>query len=270
MSQSLSGKNWGSIYIPRIGQEVLVDFLNGDPDKPIVIGCVYNGSTMPPYPLPANASLTGFKSRSTKGGDGFNEIRFEDKKGEEQIYTHAQKNHDIRINNSRFETVGNDRHLIVKNDKFELVENDKNEEVGNDYVLKVGKDSHRLVAGKETKETSKTLSVKVEGDVSETFGKNHSLQVGKDSFMQASNICLEASSNITFMVGGSSISIEKGGITLKTSGDITLEASKDVSVKAGANGIFKAGANGTFKAGAMGEVSAGGVMTVKGVMVKIN
>jgi len=270
VSQSLAGKNWGSMYIPRIGQEVLVDFLNGDPDQPIVIGCVYNGSTMPPYPLPANASLTGFKSRSTKGGGGFNEIRFEDKKGEEQIYIHAQHNQDIRINNSRFESVGNDRHLTVKNDKFELVENDKNIEIANDFVTKIGKDSHLLIAGKEIKETEKTLSVKVNGDVSENFGKNHSMQVAKDSFIKGANVCIEASSNITFKVGGSSIAIEAGGITLKSSGDIKIDAGTNATLKAGVNATVDAGANAKLKAGAMGEASAGGVMTVKGTVVKVN
>ncbi len=97
VSQNWAGKGWGTMQIPRIGQEVLVDFLHGDPDKPIIIGSVYNGSTMPPYKLPENATISGMKSRSSKGGaGGFNEFRVEDKKGEEQIFIHAERNQDIR------------------------------------------------------------------------------------------------------------------------------------------------------------------------------
>ncbi len=85
VSQSWAGKGWGTMQIPRIGQEVLVDFLHGDPDQPIIIGSVYNGSAMPPYALPANATRSGFKTRSSKDGGGFTEFRIEDKKGKEQL-----------------------------------------------------------------------------------------------------------------------------------------------------------------------------------------
>ena len=93
VGQMWAGSNWGSIYIPRIGQEVIVQFLGGDPDRPIITGSVYNANNMPPYALPANATQSGIKSRSTKGGGpgNFNEIRFEDKKGAEQLYIQAEK-----------------------------------------------------------------------------------------------------------------------------------------------------------------------------------
>lgn len=262
VSQSLAGKNWGSMYIPRIGQEVLVDFLNGDPDQPIAVGCVYNGSTMPPYPLPANATITGYKSRTSKGGGGFNEIRFEDKKGDERIYVHGQKNQDIRINNSKFETIGNDRHLLVKNDKFESVENNRNEDVAKDHIENIGKDRHITIGGKEAHETQKTFSMKVHEDFSQDLGKNHSMKVAKDSFTKATNVCIEASSNITLKVGGSSIAIEAGGITLKSSGEIKLDA--------GSNMTIKSGAMTSIKAGAAAEVAASAPLTLKGAVVKIN
>ena len=86
-----AGKQWGSIYIPRIGQEVAVGFLEGDPDRPLIIGSVYNADQMPPYTLPDEQTKSTLKSDSSKGGGGFNEIRFEDKKGSEQIFIHGQK-----------------------------------------------------------------------------------------------------------------------------------------------------------------------------------
>ncbi len=238
VSQTLAGKNWGSMYIPRIGQEVLVDFLNGDADKPIVIGCIYNGNTMPPYPLPENATITGYKSRSSKGGGGFNEIRFEDKKDEEQIYIHGQRNQDMLINNDYFKTIGNDQHVAIKNDKFEVVENDREEEVKNDHKEKIGNDRSLTVDGKESIKIEGTRSLTVSDDVSETFKGKYSQKVTDKTFMKAENICLQADSNITLKVGGSSIAIEKGGITIKTSGKM--------------------------------DIQAGAIMTLKGAMVKIN
>ena len=118
VSQLWAGKTWGGIHIPRIGQEVIVEFLEGDPDRPIVTGRVYNADQMPPYELPANKTQSGIKSRSSQGGSGsnFNEIRFEDKKGSEQLYLHAEKNQDIVVENDETHFVGHDRKKKVDND----------------------------------------------------------------------------------------------------------------------------------------------------------
>ena len=125
VAQPWAGKNWGMVAIPRIGQEVVVDFLEGDPDRPLITGSVYNHSQMPPYKLPDNKTQSGIKSRSTKGGQftHFNEIRFEDKKGSEQVYIHAEKDQDnvvehdetTRVGHDRTETVGNDIHVTAGN-----------------------------------------------------------------------------------------------------------------------------------------------------------
>jgi type VI secretion system secreted protein VgrG len=270
VSQSWAGKNWGSIQIPRIGQEVLVDFIHGDPDRPIVIGSVYNGSAMPPYDLPANATMSGVKSRSSKGGDGFNEIRFEDKKDEEQIFIHGQKNQDINIKNDCFETIGNDKHLVVKNDQVILVENNRSEEVKADHIEKIGKDRHLSVTGKEAKKVTADLALTVDGDVAEVFKKNHSMQVTEDSYIKGSNICIEATDNITLKVGGSSISIEAGGITIKTGSDIELDAGAKMDIKSGADTKIDAGANAKINSSANAEIKAGGNASIKGSMVKIN
>ena len=262
VSQSWAGKNWGSIQIPRVGQEVLVDFIHGDPDRPIVIGSVYNGSAMPPYDLPANATMSGVKSRSSKGGDGFNEIRFEDKKDEEQIFIHGQKNQDINIKNDCFETIGNDKHLVV--------ENNHNEEVKADHVEKIGKDRQLSVTGKELKKVTGDLALTVDGDVAEVFKKNHSMQVTDDSNIKGSNICIEATDNITLKVGGSSISIEAGGITIKTDSDIELDAGAKMDIKSGADTKIDAGANAKIKSSANADIEAGANASIKGSMVKIN
>jgi type VI secretion system secreted protein VgrG len=106
VSQAWAGTSFGGIHIPRIGQEVIVEFLQGDPDRPIITGRVYDGANMPPYDLPAKATQSGIKSNSTKGGAGFNEFRFEDKKGREDIYLHAQKTWTIDVQDAETETVG--------------------------------------------------------------------------------------------------------------------------------------------------------------------
>lgn len=131
VSQPWAGKNWGMIAHPRIGQEVIVDFLEGDPDQPIITGRVYNNNQMPPYDLPANATQTGIKSRSSKGGGtaNFNEVRFEDKIGQEQLYIHAEKNQDnivehdetTHVGRNRSETVGGNETITVHGFKAETV-----------------------------------------------------------------------------------------------------------------------------------------------------
>jgi type VI secretion system secreted protein VgrG len=109
-----AGKNWGAIHIPRIGHELIVDFLEGDPDQPIIVGGVFNADTMPLYQLPANGTRSGVKSHSSKGGGGYNEIRFEDKKGGEEIWVHGEKDLNTVILNNETRDVGVDRTTTIK------------------------------------------------------------------------------------------------------------------------------------------------------------
>jgi len=253
VAQIWAGKNWGGMYIPRIGQEVIVEFLEGNPDRPIITGRVYNAQAKPPYDLPGNKTMSTLKSNSSKGGDGFNEIRFEDKKGEEQIYVHAEKNLDIRIKNDRFETVGNNRHLHVEKDKFEHVDNNRSETVDADHQEKIGKDRHLTVKGKEAKEVDKSLSLTVKGDVIEVFKAKHSEQTAKDYYLKAQNVVIEGLQNITLSVGGSYIAIEAGTIEINTSGQLKIDGTQ-VQV------------NGK----AQTSIQGGAMTEVKGGIVKIN
>jgi len=214
VAQVWAGKNWGAMYIPRIGQEVIIEFLEGDPDQPIITGRVYNDQAKPPYVPKTNPTISTLKSNSSKGGGGFNEIRFEDKKGDEQIFIHAEKNLDVRVKNDCREYVGNDRHLVVKNDKFEHVESNRNEIVDVDHKEEIGKDRHLKVKGKEAKEITKNMSLTVKGDVIEVFKANHSEQTTKDYYLKAQNVVIEGLQNITLSVGGSYIAIEPAGIEI--------------------------------------------------------
>ena len=108
VSQVWAGENWGAVFIPRIGQEVIVDFIEGDPDRPIITGRVYHGVNKPPYPLPDEKTKSTIKSNSSLGGSGSNEIRFEDKKGSEEVYIHGQKDLILMIENEKHQTIGSD------------------------------------------------------------------------------------------------------------------------------------------------------------------
>ncbi len=215
VSQGWANKRWGAIFIPRIGQEVIVDFLEGDPDQPIITGGVYNADTMPPYALPDEQTKSTIKTMSSKGGGGFNEIRFEDKKGDEQIFIHGEKNQDIRLKNDLYEWIGNDSHLIVKKDQIESIENDRHLKVGNDDVAEIGKDHHLKVKGKQAIEIADSHSFTVKGDVIEVFQGNHSSQVTQNLYLKAMGLVIEASTGITIKCGGNAVVIDPVGVTLK-------------------------------------------------------
>src|SRR5215470_5334319 len=129
VSNPWAGATWGAMAIPRMSQEVVVDFLEGDPDQPLITGRVYNADQMPPYALPANMTQTGIKSRSSKGGGAanFNEFRFEDKKGSEQVFLHAEKNQDIEVEKDETHWVGNDRKKTIDNGGNRRITVEKNE-----------------------------------------------------------------------------------------------------------------------------------------------
>ena len=200
VSQPWAGKKWGGMWIPRIGQEVVVEFLEGDPDHPIITGRVYNGEAMPPYELPANATMSTLKSNSSKGGDGFNELRFEDKKGKEQIFIHAQRDQDIRVGSNCRETVGNDRHLIVKRDQLEKVEGDK----------------HQIVEGDQNEKVGGTISIQAGADVQEKIGGNLGAEAGTEIHLKAGmNLILEAGATVTLKAGGGFVAVGPAGVTIQ-------------------------------------------------------
>ena len=199
VAQTWAGNKWGMMFIPRIGMEVLVHFLEGDPDQPIITGCVYNPQTMPPYTLPDEKTKSTMKSNSSKGGGGFNEFRFEDKKGSEQIFIHAEKNQDIRVKNDCMELIKHDRHLIIENDQYEKVKKDKHLQVTGDHNEKVGG----------------TMSLNVGSDLQEKVTNNYALDAGMGVHIKAGmTAVIEAGTALTLKVGGSSININSGGIQI--------------------------------------------------------
>jgi type VI secretion system secreted protein VgrG len=253
-SQVWAGKTWGAMYIPRIGQEVVVDFLEGDPDRPLITGRVYNAENKPPYPLPDNNTISGIKSNSSPGGGGFNEIRFEDKKGSEQVFIHGEKNQDIRIKNDCMEWIGHDRHLVVKNSQFEHIDTDRNETIDRDHIEEIGRDRNTTIEGKEAKAVTGTFSLKVGGNVAEEFQGNHSEKVTNDYYLKADNIVIEGLSNVTIKVGSNFIAIGPDGIKISSTGTMDVLST----------GPMKAQSQATA------EVSGTAMLTLKGGVVMIN
>ncbi len=267
VAQLWAGKKWGAMYIPRVGQEVIVEFLEGDPDRPIVTGRVYNAQAMPPYDLPGEKTKSTIKSNSSKGGKGFNEIRFEDKKDSEQIFIHAQNNMDVRVLNDRFETIMNDCHLVVENEKFEQVKSHRNEFVEENHLEEIGKDRNLTVKGEEDKEVQKDLTLTVKGDVKETFKKNHTEKTTTKYSLSAKEVAIEGKTKIELKVGSSSITIKPAKIEIK-SAEISISGTAKAEVKAPAITV-----NGSATAevkGAMVTVSGSAMTEVKGGLVKIN
>jgi type VI secretion system secreted protein VgrG len=215
VSSMFAGKQYGSIFTPRIGQEVVVDFLEGDPDRPLITGRVYNADEMPPYELPAEKTKSTTKTNSSIGGKGFNEIRFEDKKGEEQIFVHGEKDADIRIENDRREWVGQDRHLVVARDQVEKVERDRHAEVIQDEVVKVGRDRNVKVVGSETVEVTGSQSFTVTGDVNRVCEGSCSEIVSNGHYVKGMNVVVEGTSGITLKVGSNYITINSGGVFIE-------------------------------------------------------
>ena len=227
VSQFWAGKNWGAIFIPRVGQEVMVDFLEGDPDQPLITGRVYNAEQMPPYDLPANMTQSGIKTRSSKGGgtDNFNEIRFEDKKGSEDLFIHAEKDMHREVENDDSLTVGHDQTIKIENDRTESVEK------GDETVeIKKGNRSHKVTTGNETLTVStgnRLVSVDTGNDDHKIKMGNRGVEIsmGNDSLKismgnQTTKLDLGASSteamqSITLTVGQSSIKIDQMGVTIK-------------------------------------------------------
>jgi type VI secretion system secreted protein VgrG len=234
VAQSWAGKNWGAFYLPRVGQEVVVAFLEGDPDQPLITGGVYNGEQMPPYPLPADKTRSTLKSNSTPGSGGFNEIRFEDKKGQEEVFVHGQKDCDVRIENNTREWIGNDRHLIVKRDYYEHLEGDRHEQVAKCHFERIDIDRNLTVKKDDVIEIGGNQTVNVAKDVVWYVKQSQSLEVGKDLYIKARDIVIEAGVNVTIKVGGSFIAIEAGGIKIGTSGKIVLESGSTTEISGAA------------------------------------
>jgi type VI secretion system secreted protein VgrG len=280
VGQIWAGANWGGIHIPRIGQEVIVQFLEGDPDRPIITGSVYNIDNMPPYTLPANASQSGIKSRSTKGGTpgNFNELRFEDKKGEEQVYLQAEKNQDILVKNDETHTVKMKRTKTIGDDETVSVGGNRNETVTKDENVTINQAQTLTVTGDRSVTVKANQHEKVTLAVDETVGEGKSVTIGKTYSIKVGMAMNEAIIGLKSeeiggakMVGVGGLSSEViVGIKSVAASSITETARKDVSITGGQAVALKAKMvsanaedNYTAKGGKKASVEGGDELVLK-------
>jgi len=232
VSQAWAGPTWGSMVIPRIGQEVIVDFLEGDPDRPIITGRVYHGTNRAPYPLPANKTRSTLKSNSSKGGGGSNELRFEDAKGAEQLYIHAQKNQDNVVEHDETTKVGRNRTETVGHNETIAIGANRAETVGANEVVTVAltrthaigiNDALNVGAAQEVAVGAmRTVTVGLSQQVS--IGKTLTINVGDEIVLTTGKACIMMKKDGTILIQGKDI-------TIKGSGNIQVKASKDVVIK---------------------------------------
>lgn len=289
VAQVWAGSGWGGVYIPRIGQEVVVEYIEGDPDRPLVTGAVYNSDHAPPLTLPGDKTQSTLKSNSSKGGGGFNEYRFEDKKGQEQIYTHAQKDQVTEVLNDDTLTVGRDQKITIKRHRNEEV-TDGNETIdiktgnrtvtidtgneklqvktGNrDTLVDTGNDTHIVKTGNldtQVNTGNETRTIKMGNRTTKIDMGNDDLKLGMGNLTTKLNmgnitekaalgsIKIEAMQGIELKVGGSSIKMDMMSITLKAP-----------MIKIDAQMMFEA------KGGIMAKVEGSAMLTLKGGITMI-
>jgi type VI secretion system secreted protein VgrG len=202
VAQIWAGKGWGGIALPRIGQEVIVEFLGGDPDRPIVTGRVYNGDNKVPYALSDNQTQSGIKSRSTKKGSAknFNELRFEDKKGVEEIFIQAER----------------DQNILIKNNHMETVRNTSDHSVQAGRRTTIGAADHYHVKADRNEKVDGKQSLTVDGDQHEKVGSNHALEAGNEIHLKGGmKVIIEAGMQLSLKGAGGFIDIGPAGVTIQ-------------------------------------------------------
>ncbi|OAD19854.1 type VI secretion system Vgr family protein [Candidatus Thiomargarita nelsonii] len=273
VSQLWAGRRWGAMYIPRIDQEVIVDFLEGDPDRPIITGRVYHGTNKPPYPLPAEKTKSTIKSDSSKGGGGFNEIRFEDKKGKEEVYIQAEKDRNELVKNDMSTNVKHDQSLTVHHDRTKTIKHNetitidgtstKTIDKTTSITIKTGTYSHDVADNTATYHVKKALTenyddtqtttvnkkIKIESkaDIEITAATQIKLKTGESTLLMKSDGTIEIK-GLNIKIEGIAIAIE-GGVTVAIHGGMVTSKADTVHNTSGALVESKGTATNTVKGG---------------------
>jgi len=279
-AQSWAGAGWGAQFIPRVGMEVVVEFLEGNPDRPLVTGCVYNGAHEPPFALPGSSTQSGWRTNSSPGGGGSNELRFEDAAGGEEIYLHGQRDWTTVIKRDKAQTIGNDEHLHVGQNRLKSVEADEQIAIGSNQQISVGSNQQLGVGANQALSVGSNQTLSVGAEQSISVGSNHSEVVG-----QSASQAVAVSKSVTVggmlatVVGGAmntavgaALMEEVGGIKTVSVGassgesvvgsksveaaTISHSAGKDLSQSAGANMSLSVGKD--LAVAAQGELSIAG------------
>jgi len=281
VAQSAAGAGFGALFLPRVGQEVVVTHVDGDPDRPLVTGSVYNGEHTPPVTLPTNQTQSVIKTRSSKKGTAGNEIRLEDKKDAEEFYLHAQKDMKVEIENALTTTLtkGAETHTLTEGDRT--------------IDVKKGKETHKVkgtrtltITGNETHTNEADFKQTVKGNYTLTVTGNLTLDVtGGITIKAGKAVSITAGTSLTAKAGSALTNQAGTSLTNKASTSLTNQAGTALTNKAGTSLTNKSslglvnqagttldnkGAMITSKASGMQTVDGGGMLTLKGGLVKIN
>ena len=237
VAQSWAGKGWGTYFWPRIDDEVLIDFIEGDPDQPIVVGSVYNGVNMPKYDPAGQYTLSGVLTRSSKNGgaDNANELRFEDLKGKEQIFMNAERDYDLHVENSHHTLIGQeqheqigadhyietsgDTHLHIKKKLYEQVDDEVHQTLQSKQVIKVGADRHENIGSNSVIKVGSDSNINVGQNLNEKVGMNYSLNVGMNQYDKVGMVYVVDAGMEAHIKGGMTVVIEGGmGVCLSGPG----------------------------------------------------
>lgn len=221
VAQGWAGATWGAMAIPRVGQEVIISYLDGDPDQPIATGRAYRQTNLPPYELPKHKTRMTIKSRTHKGA-GFNELRFEDELGQQEVFIHAEKdknvhiknNNGIFVGNDRKKEVGNDEHVSIGNDQTHGIGQNRSLDVGRDYKVFIGRDRWDGVGNDRYESTTANHNIEVGGHSEHTIKGQHSVTAGQGFECATTIYSLQTSEKIVFQSPGGSITLDAQGIHL--------------------------------------------------------
>lgn len=258
VAQQWAGKGWGTYFWPRLGDEVLIDFLDGDPDAPIVVGSLYNGVNLPHYDPASQYTRAGIFTKSSKqgGAANANELRFEDLKGSEQIFMNAEKDLDIHVENDWHNQIDNDHHVTIKKDHFDSIGGASHSKVTGDRMEEIGGAAHKKVTGAYTE--------KVGGDVGEDFGGNHMLKIAAGQHIEVGAALNEKiGANYSLQVTGghntkaATSSVEADGQVHLKGANVVIEASASITLS-GPGGFLVIGPSGVMLQGIQVLINSGG------------
>ncbi|MDF2398840.1 type VI secretion system tip protein VgrG [Pseudomonas sp. 3MA1] len=240
VATSWAGEGFGHVVIPRIGMEVLVSFIGGDPEQPLVTGCVPNQHTPVPYPLPANKTRSVFKSNSSPGGGGYNELRIEDRKGQEEIYVHAQKDQTIHVNNDETVSIGNDQTIGVVRDRITSIGQDETNTVSRNRKEHIRQDVFITIDRNEVRKIGNTLKEDITASHWVTVGENEKIVIEGVQSIEARTALrtltreyqLQGTERILIRGPAGKIVLDASGITLEAP-NIRLKGNVSIVAPAG-------------------------------------
>ncbi len=280
VSQSSAGSGWGALWLPRVGHEVIVAFLDGDPDRPLITGSLYHEIHRPPYPLPAEKTKSTIKSDSSPGGGGSNELRFEDRKGAEEVYLHAQRDLAVAVEHDKSQKIGRDEALTVGHDRAKRVVHSQLEEVGHDQTIAVGHDHTETIGANMSLTVGASWTTSVGVDVSllvgackqetvviastESVGAAKKVTVGAAYDISVGGLMNESvGASKSVMVAGTSTEQVGKDRQIRAGKQVAVIAGKDLSLESGKDMAFKSRKNWLLKSGAKGQIQVKNELVIR-------